>query len=235
MAHIEGMRIGPVVTLLSSTFGLPEASVTLVARAMREAGWISTGARGVNAPDMRANDVARLTLALLTGEPPGKVVSEFELIRALQTEATLPDRGIVFQGDLPEDHTLEDMVTALFEKAFDGQHMRQFGSWFAGRFIWPSFTVSVDASIRSGEVRLAEQSAVYTDLHGANELDRLYQVRPMTLEAWARIQEIERRTASAGSLDVVAGRGMRVVRSITQYEVALIASKMGSAIGEAPA
>ena len=73
-AHIERMKIGPLISLLSSNYGLPETTVVVIARALREAGWLSSGARGVNAPDMGARDAARLSLALLTGEPPSKVI-----------------------------------------------------------------------------------------------------------------------------------------------------------------
>lgn len=226
------MRIGPLVTLLSTTYGLPEASVTLVARAMREAGWISTGARGVNAPEMNTRDVARLTLALLSGEPASKVVAEFEILRSLQTKTVFSKEGFVPQSALPQAHTFEDLITALFTASFDGAHVGRFIDPFPGGYLWPRFSIAVDASRRSGQVDLPNLRADYEDLAGAKELDTLYAIRPLNLEIHIKIQEIEDRTASEGSSRVVANRGMRVIRSICQEELKTIAMAMGTPVVE---
>ncbi|MDO9527181.1 MAG: hypothetical protein Q7J57_16855 [Gemmobacter sp.] len=221
------MRIGPLISLLSSTYGLPEAGVVLVARALREAGWLSTGARGVNAPEMGPRDVARLTLALLSGEPPSKVVDEFEFIRTLQTAEAYPTTGFLPQGALPEGHNLEDMVTALFVAAFDDERVKANSEeTLFGSQLWPRFSVSVDASRRVAEVQLPGRNAEYSDLTGAAQLDQLYPIRPMTLEAIEQIRMIESRASSPGSSNVVASRGMRVVRTISEAEFEKIAAAM---------
>lgn len=221
------MRIGPLITLLSSTYGLAEASITLVARALREAGWLSTGARGVNAPEMGARDVARLTLALLSGEPPGKVVNEFEFLRRLQTDGIFPTDGFLSQDRLPVDHTLEDVITAMFAASFDETHIQRFvqDDLFGGHF-WPSFSVSVDASRRTAEVHVPGFTAEYSDRKGQEELDALYEARITTLDQLERARELEARAVAPGSTNVVANRGMRVVRTISEAELRQIAEAM---------
>ncbi len=222
------MRIGPLITLLSSTYGVPEAGITLVARALREARWLSTGARGVNAPEMGARDVARLTLALLSGEPPSKVVDEFAFLRELQTGDIFPPDGFISQDQLPPSHTLEDAVTALFAASLDETDVQRFvhhDDLFGG-YMWPSFSVSVDASQRSAEVHASGSTIKYIDRKGEHELDALYNGRIMTLDQLERIRELEARAVVSGSTKVVANRGMRVVRTISEIEFQQIAEAM---------
>jgi hypothetical protein len=217
------MRIGPFISLISSTFGVPETTVVVVARALREAGWLTSGARGVNAPDMTTRDAARLSLALLTGEPPGRVVEEFEFIRSLQSKDIYPDKGLISQRDLSDDHVLEDLLTSLFELHSDSNRVNEYGNEYAFGFIGPFFRFSVDASRRTAAVDLPGFSTEYVDISGEAEIEELYSTRSMTLDAWERIQELEGRSiASDGSRHVVSGRGMRVVRTITRDEIRII-------------
>lgn len=221
------MRIGPLISVLSSTYGIPEASVVLVARAMREAGWISTGARGVNAPEMTAADAARLTIALLTGETPGKVVEEFELVRTLQTGDLYPDVGFVSAENLAKDHTFEDAVTALFAATMDADHLRRWGEPYMGNIFGPSYKVVLDSSQRTAEVQTPSLRAFYSDICGQAELDRLYDIWPMTPELGERIDALEARSPMPGSSRIVPGRGMRVVRSVTDREIRKVTDALG--------
>lgn len=221
------MRIGSLISLVSSTFGVPETTVVVVARALREAGWLTSGARGVNAPHMTTRDTARLSLALLTGEPPGRVVEEFEFIRSLQTKDKFPVEGLVCQNDLPCNHILEDVLTALFEIHSDSERMRKHSEEFGQFLLGPSFSFSVDASRRTAAIQLPSFSTEYIDLAGAAEIEELYQTRPMTLDVWKRIQELETRSIPYdGRSEVAAGRGMRVVRTITQEEIRAITQEL---------
>lgn len=217
------MRIGPLISLISSTFGVPEATVIVVARALREAGWLTSGARGVNAPHMTARDASRLSLALLTGESPGHVVEEFEFIRSLQTEGSYPVDGLISKKDLPDCHVLEDLLTALFELHSDYNRIKEYGEEMAFGLIGPFFRFSVDASRRTAAVNLPSFSTEYIDIAGEAELDELYSTRLMTSEGLHRIAELESRSiASDSGLLVASGRGMRVVRTITQDEIRAI-------------
>lgn len=226
-AHIDVMRIGSLISLIAATFGVPPETVTVVARALREAGWLTSGARGVNAPEMGTRDAARLSLALLSGEPPSRVVTEFEFLRSLQTNEQFPDQGLICRADLPEDHTLEDLLTVLFAIYADQDRILrnsvEVGTFRGG----PYFSISVDASRRAATVSLPDRTAEYVDLAGETELASLYAKRPMDLETLEQITEIESRSiASDAGISVVAGRGMRVVRTITQREIEVIATHL---------
>lgn len=230
--------MGSLISLLSSSYGLPETTTVVVARALREAGWLTSGARGVNAPDMGARDAARLSLALLSGEPPSRVVSVFELLRALQTRDEYPNSGLLDRGTLPRGHTLEDTMTALFEVSSDPElitkhGMTQFvdvmfvkdgpagahGHDMISHVTWPRFSVSVDMSRRTAEVRIMGQAFRYVDLAGRERITLLRAERPSTLHVTEQILEHVSRSPSAGDADgVVEGRGMRVVRTITEQE-----------------
>jgi hypothetical protein len=72
------MKHGPFISMLAETLGLDVSSVRQVARVIREAGHLTTGPRGVNAPDMTFEDAARMVIALITGEPPSRVVDAFD-------------------------------------------------------------------------------------------------------------------------------------------------------------
>lgn len=59
--------ISDLVTAIAEAEGLPEATVGLVARYTREAGYLSQGARGRNAPRATITDAANLIIALNAG------------------------------------------------------------------------------------------------------------------------------------------------------------------------
>jgi hypothetical protein len=64
MTH-KGPTIGEMIEMVARHTGLPEASLRIYARVLREAGLLSTGARGVNAPPMTWLDLSRFLIALL--------------------------------------------------------------------------------------------------------------------------------------------------------------------------
>lgn len=72
------MKSGPFIKIVAQAYGVEESTVTLVARMLKEAGLMTTGARGVNAPEMTALDAARITIALLGTDRPGRAV---EIVR----------------------------------------------------------------------------------------------------------------------------------------------------------
>lgn len=60
------MKSAAFIQMMARYLTTPPNTVTDYARRLKEAGLISTGARGVNAPEMKPLDAARLLLALLT-------------------------------------------------------------------------------------------------------------------------------------------------------------------------
>lgn len=220
------MRMGPFITLLSETYGLPESSLAAVARVLREAGWLTTGARGVNAPEMTHVDAARLTLALLSGEPPSKVVEEFEFLRCLEATSHPPAFGFTSGSGLDKAHCLEDALIWLFSLSSDTATIREQGLNLFGDWKWPYVTVSVDASARAAQIWFSGQSCVYEDLARERELGELGKL-PLTLERMKREQAIESRS-SAWDSGVAMARRMRVVRTIGNEEIAQIINAMAA-------
>jgi hypothetical protein len=218
--------MGPFIALLAETYGVPEGSVTVIARVLREAGWLTTGPRGVNAPEMQPMDAARLTLALMSGQPPSKVLPDLEVLRLLQTEADYRPEGMMSEVDLAPEHTLEDVLTGLFDFCQYPARVNSFGQQFSGITTGPYFSVSVDASTLGAKVTTPDGSAEYSDLTAKAEIEALYARRPMDLKTLERIQQLENRGRGWDSLSTIAGRGMRVVRTITDKEIRKISEAM---------
>jgi hypothetical protein len=218
--------MGPFITLLSDTYGLHEPSVAAVARVMREAGWLTTGARGVNAPEMTHVDAARLTLALLSGEPPGKVVEEFEFLRRLEAKTPPSATGFTAGSGLDQAHCLEDGLVWLFSLTNESTTIREHGSFAFRHWFWPNVTVSVDSSERAAQVHYAGQSCSYEDLARERELEKIM-AQPDSRENWLLGESIQSRSADWGS-GVALQRRMRVVRTIENSEIAKIANAVAA-------
>jgi hypothetical protein len=216
------MRMGPFISLLSKTYGLPESSVAVVARAMREAGWLTTGARGVNAPEMTVVDAARLTLALLSGETPGKVVEEFEFLRRLEATDPPPDSGFTAGSSLDQPHFLEDALLWLFGLTSATPTIREHGQELWGSWLWPYVTVSLDASVRAAQIYFNGHSCTYEDLAQERELEAL-EKEPLTYERRLQEKAIEDRSARWDSSSLNRGIGMRVIRTIEDRAISSIA------------
>lgn len=222
------MRMGPFISLVSETYCLPESSVTVIARVLREAGWLTTGARGVNAPDMTVRDAARLTLSLLSGATPGKVVEEFEFLRYLEATDPVPDAGFTAGSGLDRPHTLEDALVWLFGLNSATPAIRKYGEEFPGGLLWPHITVSLDASARAARICFPGQSCNYEDLTQEREVGAL----PADLPAYDRfLQEeaIRCRSAPWDSSGQDRRIGMRVIRTIESRDISMIAEAFAGA------
>ncbi len=68
------MKSAAFIEAMSSTFNVPQKTMVTYTRFLKEAGLLTTGARGVNAPHMTPMDASRVTIALLTSNTPGQAV-----------------------------------------------------------------------------------------------------------------------------------------------------------------
>lgn len=100
---------------------IPEKSVIVYARLLKEAGLLTTGARGRNAPEMTPMDAARLTLAIVTTDGPSQCVERVKRFGQIKYspnfkklyrgyETIQPDQ---FAG-LFEGETLEEVLAYMF-------------------------------------------------------------------------------------------------------------------------
>lgn len=64
------MKSGELIELMAKATGIPSATVAMHFRVAREAGLMTTGARGVNAPEMSLLDAARLLISLAVTDRP---------------------------------------------------------------------------------------------------------------------------------------------------------------------
>lgn len=107
--------------MIAQAYTTPLKTVTVYARLLKEAGLLTTGARGRNAPDMTPLDAARLTLAMLTTDSPAESVERVKRFGKIKYspgyrrpvpgyETIQPERfASLFQGE-----TLEDVLAFMF-------------------------------------------------------------------------------------------------------------------------
>ena len=113
------MTSGEFVKLIARATGTDEATTASYFRVAREAGLITTGARGVNAPAMTWRDAARMLIALATVEKPSQAANAIEDFGKLQClgEQRGQDRHLArFRlKDLPAAHPLEDGIAGVLQ------------------------------------------------------------------------------------------------------------------------
>lgn len=224
------MKSGPFIALVSETFGLDPKTVSFAARMLREAGYITTGARGVNAPHMTARDAARLSLALLTGEGPTRIVSAFEHYRAMTLDEELSGApiGLMTVCDLPEGHTIEDLLTWIFSLWQTPEKLDPFTFDVFGTTYDPVFSIALIESKRMVKITVKTNAGTgeyfYRDNAGWAELHRLmedYRAAYEKQDFEAAQAFLDRHTSLIGQS--LAGGGMRVTREICTPEIAPIA------------
>lgn len=102
------MQPGPFNTFIADMCNVEEKTVVVYARTLKEAGLLTTGARGVNSPHMLPLDAARLVVALLATYRPS------ECANLVKRYGAMPFRPENSTGELPAFFS-EDHLT--FEKA----------------------------------------------------------------------------------------------------------------------
>jgi hypothetical protein len=125
------VKSGGFIVGVASALNLPEPTVSGAFRVLRESGLMTSGARGVNAPDMTYLDAARMLIAMLVNERPayaesgardfGQLVS-VDFQPASERKGMVPKKGQAkFTAmsknfkltSLPERHTLEQAIAEL--------------------------------------------------------------------------------------------------------------------------
>jgi hypothetical protein len=119
------MTPGELTARVASATGVPETTVTVYARVLREAGLLTTGARGVNAPPMSALDAARLLIALVVTERPSRAadaVADFGQLPCGFVGARYPTSkiGLARSRKLQSDHVLEEATAMVIDIVADG-------------------------------------------------------------------------------------------------------------------
>lgn len=92
------MQSGPFITFISGICQVDEKTLTVYARALKEAHLMTSGARGVNAPHLRPIDAARMIIALLATDRPAECVAAVMRFRALPYRPDLSDADVTALG-----------------------------------------------------------------------------------------------------------------------------------------
>lgn len=108
------MKSSAFINIVAEAYRVEEKTVTLYARFMKEAGLITSGARGVNAPHMHPRDAVRLTIALLATGTAAHAVQMYQRFAGMTYQ---PNRS---SGPHPaslcvhEGATLESVLLHMF-------------------------------------------------------------------------------------------------------------------------
>jgi hypothetical protein len=115
------MKSGPFILLVARAYRVEESTVRLYARALKEAGLLTTGAGGRGAPHMGAQDAARLTIALLATDSPARAVEGLQMIGQAPFCPEDSDYDTDHDSNFPKAYFLrgegvvfEDALTRLF-------------------------------------------------------------------------------------------------------------------------
>jgi hypothetical protein len=112
------MYPGPFNTFLSRHTQVEESTVTHFTRLLREAGYITTGARGRHAPHMQPVDAARALIAMMATDRPSGAVEAVQRWCALRLDRTL-SKGALPERLFGDDPSLEGALIRLLDLADD--------------------------------------------------------------------------------------------------------------------
>lgn len=208
------MKSGPFIDLIADTLGVEKGTTKVVARALREAGWLTTGPRGVNAPDMEPRDAARLIIALMTGAAPSRALHNFEIFQSLSCYGSEKCAQLGALLEASNVCTLDDCVSHIIAMMVAGKN--------------PSATMLLDASVmdfsltinetaRFAIIGLAQQRFLFVDVKASCDSQRSGQSRR------GGISGLEQSNDFSNSLLL---NGIQTTRSLTFSEFNLIAQEL---------
>lgn len=119
------MKHKALIDIVAHSTEVQRSTVALYARTLKEAGLLTTGARGVNAPEMTPMDLARILIALCATDRPKDAVDEVNWYRTLpcvtggmvtmpNNENGAPTDETIDLFEVKEGYTLEDVMAGIF-------------------------------------------------------------------------------------------------------------------------
>ena len=117
------MHLGQVATAFSELFTLPLTKVQSTCRFLRQAGFIRSGARGVNAPHLEDLEIARILIALMASESPSDSVVRCRYFSALPVDP-IESRFSKAQTEKHENQTAETVLAKVFQGIREGRFDR---------------------------------------------------------------------------------------------------------------
>ncbi|MEQ8877206.1 MAG: hypothetical protein RLP16_00265 [Alphaproteobacteria bacterium] len=112
------MKQAQFITLMSESLGVEEKTIRMIVRTLREAGLFTTGARGVNAPDITSLDAVRVVIAVVASPAPSRAVRDVRYFGALKPDCR--ENGTDHTGavGVDPDKTLEETLVDCLENRF---------------------------------------------------------------------------------------------------------------------
>lgn len=130
------MKSAEFINLMAQAFDVPHRTMVTYTRFLKEAGLLTTGARGVNAPHMTPLDAARVTVALLACDSPGQAVDRVKRFGVIPYSSTFSKNwphyrniGRATFDALFEGETLEEVLSFLFGRV-DALGLEDSAKWF---------------------------------------------------------------------------------------------------------
>lgn len=110
------MKLAQFLTLMSRMLGAEEKTIRMIVRYLREAGLFTTGARGVNAPNITALDAARVFIAHMASPSPSKAVKDVQYFGALKPDLRATHTDFTFELGLDPNQSFEQVIVDILEK-----------------------------------------------------------------------------------------------------------------------
>ncbi|WP_321830661.1 hypothetical protein [Thalassovita sp.] len=107
------MKQSELISFLASELGSSEKTIKLIVRHLREAGLFTTGARGVNAPEMTVLDAVRIIVALLASSSPSRAPRDVKYFGNLRPDCRSERSNACVFMELDERKTLEETLLAF--------------------------------------------------------------------------------------------------------------------------
>ncbi|MEY8827666.1 hypothetical protein AB9K34_04485 [Sedimentitalea sp. XS_ASV28] len=115
------MKSTAFIEAMAFELSVPQKTMVTYTRFLKEAGLLTTGARGVNAPHMTPLDAARVTIALLVSDTPGQAVERVKRFGGIRYSPAFRKTIRGYKTIQPsefeelfEGETLEEVLTFLY-------------------------------------------------------------------------------------------------------------------------
>ena len=109
------MKQAQFITLMSESLGVEEKTIRLIVRTLREAGLFTTGARGVNAPDITTLDAVRIVISVVASQSPSRAVRDVKYFGSLKPDCREVWTDHTGQMGIDPEKTLEETLVDCME------------------------------------------------------------------------------------------------------------------------
>jgi len=112
------MKHKAFTNIIAHSCRVPDKTVELFSRNLKEAGLLTSGARGVNAPEMTVLDLTRMIIAICGTDRPSDAVevsNRYRVARSTKAETITIGQGKI---EIPEGEELEDLLSNFLDLPF---------------------------------------------------------------------------------------------------------------------